>query len=324
MVTIFLVSAVITLLFIWLLRKSPAVSKGFMQHGVPAIGGLAIGAMFFIAAPLFLVWNGIFFKGGEGIMLASLVMLIFGVIDDRKNLSVIAKAVTQIIAALILVWFGVRTHIIYIGTTANIIITLIWVIGITNSFNHLDVMDGLAGMAAVICLASFVFLAIVKGDIFLFMLAITLLGGLCVFLKYNLPEAKIYLGNTGSHFIGFILAAMAMVVHYAPMERKIALMSPFLILGLPIFDTAFVIFIRLVQRRSPFKKSNDHIATRLLKMNLSKWQALLLMSGWGVVCALLGISLTYFSIVTWPFFITAVFILSAAVFLYAGKTVIND
>jgi UDP-GlcNAc:undecaprenyl-phosphate GlcNAc-1-phosphate transferase len=295
-----------------------------MQHGVPAIGGLAIGAMFFIAAPLFLVWNGIFFKGGEGIMLASLVMLIFGVIDDRKNLSVIAKAVTQVIAALILVGFGVRTHIIYIGTTANIIITLIWVIGITNSFNHLDVMDGLAGIAAVICLASFVFLAIVKGDIFLIVLAITLLGGLCVFLKYNLPEAKIYLGNTGSHFIGFILAAMAMIVHYAPMERKVALISPLLILGLPIFDTAFVIFIRLVQGRSPFKKSNDHIATRLLKMNLSKWQALLLMSGWGLVCALLGISLTYFSVVTWPFFIAAAFILSAAIFLYAGKAVIND
>ena len=324
MITIFLVSAVTTLLFIELLRRSPTINKGFMQHGVPAIGGLAIGAMFFIAAPLFLVWNGIFSKGGEGILLASLVMLIFGVIDDRKNLSVLAKAITQVIAALILVGFGVRTHIIYIGTTANIIITLIWVVGITNSFNHLDVLDGLAGMAAVICLASFVFLAIVKGDILLFVLAITLLGGLCVFLKYNLPEAKIYLGNTGSHFIGFILAAMAMVVHYAPMERKIALMSPFLILGLPIFDTAFVIFIRLMQRRSPFKKSNDHIATRLLKMNLSKWQSLLLMRGWGVVCALLGISLTYFSIVTWPFFITAVFILSAAVFLYAGKTVIND
>lgn len=295
-----------------------------MQHGVPAIGGLAIGAMVFIAAPLFLVRNGIFSKEGNGILLASLVMLIFGVIDDKKNLSVIAKAITQIIAALILVIFGVRTHIIYIGTIANIIITLIWIIGITNSFNHLDVMDGLAAFAAVICLVSFLFLAMVKGDIFLFVLTTTLLGGLCGFLKYNLPEARIYLGNTGSHFIGFILAAMAMVVHYAPMGRKIALISPLLILWLPIFDTAFVIFIRLVQRRSPFKKSNDHIATRLLKMNLSKWQALLLMSGWGLVCALLGISLTYFSVVTWPFFIAAAFILSAAIFLYAGKAAIND
>ena len=324
MITIFLVSAVTTLLFIELLRRSPTINKGFMQHGVPAIGGLAIGAMFFIAAPLFLVWNGIFSKGGEGILLASLVMLIFGVIDDRKNLSVLAKAITQVIAALILVGFGVRTHVIYIGTTANIIVTLIWVIGITNSFNHLDVMDGLAAIAAVICLASFVFLAIVKGDIFLFVLTITLLGGLCAFLKYNLPEARIYLGNTGSHFIGFILAAMAMVVHYAPMERKIALISPLLILGLPIFDTAFVIFIRLVQGRSPFMKSNDHIATRLLKMNLSKWQALLLMGGWGLVCALLGISLTYFSVITWPFFIVAVSILTLAVFLYAGRAAIND
>ena len=324
MIAIFLVSIITTVVFIELLRKSPIVNKGFMQHGVPAIGGLAIGAMFFIAAPLFLVRNGIFSKEGNGILLASLVMLIFGVIDDKKNLSVIAKAITQIIAALILVIFGVRTHIIYIGTIANIIITLIWIIGITNSFNHLDVMDGLAAFAAVICLVSFLFLAMVKGDIFLFVLTTTLLGGLCGFLKYNLPEARIYLGNTGSHFIGFILAAMAMVVHYAPMGRKIALISPLLILWLPIFDTAFVIFIRLIQGRSPFMKSNDHIATRLLKMNLSKWQVLLLMSAWGLVCALLGVSLTYFNVITWPFLIVAVSILSVAVSLYAGRAVIND
>lgn len=324
MIAIFLVSIITTLLFIELLRKSPAVNKGFMQHGVPAIGGLGIGVAFFIAAPLFLIRNGIFSKEGEGILLASLVMFIFGVIDDRNNLSVIAKAITQVIAASILLVFGVRTHIIYIGSIANIIITLIWVIGITNSFNHLDVMDGLSGVASVICLASFLFLAMVKGDILLFVLTITLLGGLCGFLKYNLPEAKIYLGNTGSHFIGFILAAMAMIVHYAPMVRKVALISPLLILGLPIFDTAFVIFIRLIQGRSPFMKSNDHIATRLLKMDLSKWQALLLMGGWGLVCALLGVSLTQFSVITWPFLIVIVSILSVAVFLYAGRAVVND
>jgi len=324
LITILLVSIVVTALFIGLLRKSSTANKDFMQHGVPAIGGLAIGAMFFIAAPIFLARNGIFSKEGAGIMLASLVMFIFGIIDDRKNLSVIAKAITQVIAASILLVFGVRTHIIYIGTIANIIITLIWIIGITNSFNHLDVMDGLAAVAAVICLSSFVFLAIVKGDILLFVLAMTLLGGLFAFLKYNLPEAKIYLGNTGSHFIGFILAAMAMVVHYAPIERKIALISPLLILGLPIFDTAFVIFIRLKQGRSPFMKSNDHIATRLLKMKLSKWRSLLLMSGWGLACALLGLALTSFSVITWPFFIALVFILSMAVFLYAGRVIIND
>ncbi|MFA5276826.1 MAG: MraY family glycosyltransferase [Candidatus Omnitrophota bacterium] len=324
LILVFFISAIATIAFILFLRKFPAITNGFMQQGVPAIGGLSIGAIFFILAPAIFLQAGIFSKEAQGILLASFFMFIFGIIDDKKRLSVTAKAIMQIIAALILVVFGVKTRIIYIGDAANTIITLIWVIGITNSFNHLDIMDGLAAVAAVICIAAFLFLAALKTDIFLITLAAILIGGLSGFLRYNLPQAKVYLGNTGSHFIGFIIAAMAITISYAPIERKIALISPLLILGLPIFDTAFVIFVRMLKGKLPFMKSNDHIATRLLRIGLSKWQALLLMAGWGMLCAFSGVSLTRLNLFPGLLLIAAVLMLSLTVFLYAARVTIND
>ncbi|MGA2775323.1 MAG: MraY family glycosyltransferase [Candidatus Omnitrophota bacterium] len=323
LIVIFFISAIVTITFIEFLRKFPAITNGFMQQGVPAIGGLSMGAMFFILAPAIFLQKGIFPKEAQGILLASFFMFIFGIIDDKKRLSVVVKAIMQIIAALILVAFGVKTQIIYIGTTANIIITLIWLIGITNSFNHLDIMDGLAAVAAAICVGAFLFLTALKTDIFPITLAVILIGGLSGFLRYNLPQAKVYLGNTGSHFIGFIIAAMAITISYATIERKIALISPLLILGLPIFDTAFVIFMRILKRKSPFMKSNDHIATRLLRIGLSKWQTLLLMGGWGMLCAFSGISLCL-NLLPGLLLIAAVLMLSLAVFLYAARAAIND
>ena len=85
------------------------------------------------------------------------------------------------------------------------------------------------------------------------------------------------MGNSGSHFLGFALAAIALIISYAPLERKIALLSPVLILGLPIFDTAFLILARIIKKSLPFKKSNDHLALRFLALGYSKKKALLTM-----------------------------------------------
>jgi len=85
------------------------------------------------------------------------------------------------------------------------------------------------------------------------------------------------MGNSGSHFLGFVLAAIALVISYAPLERKIALFSPLLILGLPIFDTAFLISMRIIKKSLPFKKSNDHLALRFLALGYSRKKTLLIM-----------------------------------------------
>jgi len=220
---------------------------------------------------------------------ASFVMLIFGIIDDRRELSIPAKFIAQIIAASFLILSGIRTQIVGIGNTANIIITLLWLLGISNAFNHLDVMDGLAAGVALIASCSFLTVSILNNDTQSIILSLALSGVILSFLINNLPPANIYMGNAGSHFLGFILAAIALVISYAPLERKIALFSPLLILGLPIFDTTFLILIRVMKKKLPFKKSNDHLALLFLAAGYSKKMALWIMLGLGVFFSLCGI-----------------------------------
>jgi len=219
-------------------------------------------------------------------------MFIFGLVDDIKELSVRAKFIVQIISTGVLILFGIRTNIVYIGTPLNIAITLIWVLGITNAFNHLDVMDGIAGVTALVAAVSFYALAVLNINPEIAILSCALAGSILAFLRFNLPPAKIYMGNSGSHFLGFILAALAMVISYAPLERKIALFSPMLILGLAIFDTVLLIIMRILRRRSPFKKSEDHLVLKFLKAGYSKKTALMRMLFLAVFFSFCGIILS--------------------------------
>jgi len=216
-------------------------------------------------------------------------MLIFGVIDDWKELSILAKFLVQTVAASLLIFFGVRTQIVYIGTLSNIIITLIWILGITNAFDHLDVIDGLAAGVAMMASLTFFIISSFNGQLNAAILSLALAAISLSFLFYNFPPAKIYMGNSGSHFLGFVLAAVALLISYAPLERKIALLSPLLILGLPIFDTAFLILMRLTKKDLPFKKSNDHLALRLLASGYSKKKTLSAMFGLCLFFCLSGI-----------------------------------
>jgi UDP-GlcNAc:undecaprenyl-phosphate GlcNAc-1-phosphate transferase len=117
-------------------------------------------------------------------------------------------------------------------------------------------------------------------------------GALASFLIFNKPPAKIYMGNSGSHLVGFILAAVAPLISYAPMEHAMALATPILILGLPVFDTAFLMLMRMQKGRNVFLKSDDHLALRFLKKGYSKVRALSVMLTLGVYFALSGIFLT--------------------------------
>jgi len=213
----------------------------------------------------------------RGIIIASSIMLIFGIIDDWRELSILTKFLVQIIATSLLIFFGVRTQIVYIGNITNIIITFIWMLGMINAFNHLDVIDGLAAGTAIIVSLTLFTISILNGDIKTAILSLSLACASFGFLIYNLPPARIYMGNSGSHFLGFTLAALALIISYAPLERKVALLSPILILGLPIFDTAFLISTRIIKKRLPFKKSNDHLALRFLALGYSKKKSLLIM-----------------------------------------------
>jgi len=264
-------------IIIILLGKKMIKNRDLISKGIPLVGGLSIGLPCFVAGALFFYCSGCPAGKAIGILTSSLLMFIFGVIDDRYELSVKAKIATQSAAICLLVLQGIQTHIVYVGNIANIVVTFIWIIGITNAFNHLDIMDGLAGSVAFIANLAFFIFGYVNRNMLVMVLALTLGGALSSFLIFNFPPAKIYMGNSGSHFLGFVLASMALINSYAPLERPIALLAPLFILGLPILDTCFLIIMRIRQKKSPFMKSDDHLAIRFLKSGYSKKKTLSIM-----------------------------------------------
>jgi len=278
--------------FIRLLRKFSLKYNLLSPKGIPLVGGLGMGLSFIIVFLLSLFLYGCAWKELLGIVISSLTMLIFGAIDDWRELSIWAKFLAQIISTALLFYFGVRTQIINIGNFLNIIITFIWVLGITNAFNHLDVTDGLASGAAIIVAFSFFVISILNGDLQTAILSLALIGVLLGFFLYNFPPAKVYMGNAGSHFLGFLLAAIALNISYAPLERKVALLSPILILGLPLFDTAFLVLMRMIKRHLPFNKSNDHLVLRYLARGYSKKKALFTMLSLSLFFCLCGIAVS--------------------------------
>ena len=309
---VLLSSFMLGIFFITILKKSSLKYKLLIPKGIPLIGGIGISLAFTLVLLLSSLSHGALSKEIIGLVLSSSMMLIFGVVDDWHELSIWAKFLVQIIATGLLVLFGIRTQIIYIGNLVNIIITFIWVLGITNAFNHLDVMDGIASGTAIIVSSAFFVIAVLNADTRTAILSLTLIGAIFGFFLYNFPPAKVYMGNSGSHFLGFTLAAIALIISYAPLERKVALFSPLLILGLPIFDTSFLILIRIIKKNLPFKKSNDHLALRFSALGYSKKGALFIMLGLCLFFCLSGITVSQVSnlwgigIVAFTFFVSLV------------------
>lgn len=258
-------------------KKLALRSKTLILKGVPLIGGIGIGIVFIILSFFALYFYRVSRALVIGVLVSSGIMLIIGLLDDLREMPIMSKFLVQIAATALLISFGVRTHIVSIGNLANILITFIWVLAITNAFNHLDIMDGLAAGVAIISSLGFFIISIINQDARTATLALVLAGALFSFLIYNFPPAKIYMGNSGSHFLGFVLAAIALIISYAPLERKVALLSPILILGFPVFDTAFIILMRLKKNKIPFKKSDDHLALWLLRNGYPKNKTLFLM-----------------------------------------------
>jgi len=277
---LFFISILSSVILIALFKKLSLKNNVLTVQGIPLIGGIGMALAFLIAMFLFLHGSPKGWVKPElwGVVLASMIVLAAGVVDDVKELSVAQKFLIQTLAAFVLIFSGVRTHIFVVGVGLNVLFSFLWIVGITNAVNLLDVMDGLAAAAAIPILLCFSVASFLKNDAITFAVSLTLAGAVLGFLIFNLPPAKVYMGNSGSHFLGLLLAAIALSVHYAPTaEKAIALFSPFLILGFPIFDTLFLVLMRIKKGKSAFSKSNDHLALRYLKQGHSKMKTLALM-----------------------------------------------
>lgn len=294
--------------------------SGMLAHkGMPLTGGIGIGFSFLLVYCVGALLFKLPIQPAKGIIIAAYAMLAFGIVDDLVELSVPAKFLVQIVATSFLIVFGVKTQIVYIGPVANMAITYLWVLGITNAFNHLDVIDGLAAATSAVVSLAFFVICVLNGNLDIGILVLSLAIASASFLLYNYPPARMYMGNAGSHFLGFLLSAIALSISYAPMERKVALATPLVILGLPIFDTAFLIVIRILKKNSPFNKSNDHPALRLLAAGFTKHKALLCMCTLCLAYALCGIAVSQVSNAAGSTILAVVMAVSMALALAVGR-----
>ena len=253
---------------------------------VPRLGGLAIYFGFLAAMVCALVLAG---AGGMklnlnfliGILLGGTVLMLVGMRDDVRNLRPTTKLVSQIAATLFVIFFGVEISFVsnpFNGIWAigvfSIPLTLLWVVGITNAINLIDGLDGLAaGVTAISCLALF-FVALRTHQPGAAILMLALGGATLGFLRYNFFPASIFLGDSGSMFLGFILATSS-IIGVLKTTLVVALVVPVLILGVPIFDTLFAIGRRIRAGRHPFEADNKHIHHMLLRAGFNKREAVL-------------------------------------------------
>jgi len=232
------------------------------KNPTPYLGGLAVAAGFIVAFGL-LSTNESMDERALGILVGGCMMLLLGLYDDLVNLRPSVKFMGQLLAVFALQKAGVRIQLAALDDWGNLALTVLWVTGITNAFNIIDVMDGLAsGTAAIAALFLFLIAALVGGETSIPFMAIALAGALAGFLRFNVTPARIFLGDTGSLFIGFLLGALSMSVSYSE-HNRLAVMTPVVLLAVPIFDTCFVAVHRARKGIPFFRGSPDHFALRV-------------------------------------------------------------
>lgn len=212
------------------------------------------------------------------LLVPALIMGIIGLADDIRNLSpwprFIAQSISGILTALVLI--GTDTLGTPTGSTfLDVVITVIWIVGITNSINFFDNLDGGAsGAVAITSLALFV-IAQQGGQFMLAALAMVISGATIGFLLWNRPPARIYMGDAGALFLGLLVASLSVRLDTNPINKFATFSIPVLILAVPIMDTAVAVISRIRRRRSPFQGGKDHLSHRLMRFGFSKPMAVI-------------------------------------------------
>jgi UDP-GlcNAc:undecaprenyl-phosphate/decaprenyl-phosphate GlcNAc-1-phosphate transferase len=287
------------------------------EQGKPCIGGIGIYAAFLMAVLLSLFFIKLPAVKLSAVLLSSFVIMLLGIIDDIKDLRPLLKISGELLGVLILIFFGFYTKMVFAPGWANILITVAWLLFITNAFNLLDIMDGLTSGLVIIISLSLLIMAFINRDMFSCVILAGLAGAHMGFLKYNYPPAKVYMGDTGSLFSGFLLAVIAINISYASMDRKAALLTPILAMSLPIYDTLFLIVMRVRKKKPIFNKTKDHFALRLVTMGYSVEKSVWIMYIFSMFLALSAI-IVFFSGNFTGLIVLAIVLLT---FILAGKKV---
>lgn len=261
---------------------------------MPRFGGIA---MYGAVAVALLVFRGRFnLEQLVSILLGATWVSFLGIWDDRWGLRPILKLVGQIIAAAILIITGVQVQFLPYDLL-NWIATAIWVVGLTNSINFLDNMDGLSGGIAAIASAFFLLMAVQNGQYLVGGLSAALLGASVGFLVYNFNPASIFMGDTGSLFLGFMLATLGIKLRFPGNIDAITWMVPVIVLGVPVFDTTLVVFSRIRRGLHPVTPGKDHTSHRLVCMGFTQREAVMLLYLVGGMLGMVAVFVTQANLV---------------------------
>jgi UDP-GlcNAc:undecaprenyl-phosphate/decaprenyl-phosphate GlcNAc-1-phosphate transferase len=269
----FIMSVVFALYWTPLMRKA-ALQLGIVdkpdgrlknhETATPYLGGLAV----FMA---FLMTVGVltdFSVDILGLLLSGSIALMVGLLDDFGAMNPRQKLLGQTLAALVLIKSGTYIKLDFLPLWVAIPLTVLWILAVTNALNIIDILDGLAAGVSAIAAASIAIANFMAGRNAAAFLCVVLVGSILGFLRHNFFPAKIYLGDAGSLFIGFMLAALSMNAGYTR-ANLLAVLSPVFILGIPLFDLSLVMWIRWRNGVPVMKGSPDHFALRLRRCKLS-------------------------------------------------------
>lgn len=251
----------------------------------PLLGGIAI----YIATTVAVVAFSRYDTRLVGVVLGGSVLFAMGLVDDLKHLRPHTKLIVQILAGCLLIVFGVRVETSNLNAIA-LPLTVFWVVGLTNAFNLLDNMDGLSAGTATIAAFFLALFSISVGNVGLGVLSLAVMGGSLGFLLYNFNPARIFMGDTGSMFLGFTLSAVALLgTREMASDIFFVLLVPALMMALPIFDTTLVTIVRMIEGRPLSQGGRDHLSHRLVALGLSERQAVLLLYAFGIGFGSLGL-----------------------------------
>jgi UDP-GlcNAc:undecaprenyl-phosphate GlcNAc-1-phosphate transferase len=206
------------------------------------------------------------------------IVMVMGLLDDRRGLSYVLRLALEMGLVMLLVWFGVRFTLFppLSNFWISSLLTIGWVVGLTNAFNFLDNMDALAGGVAWISSALFCVLMGLTGDSFVAAFLLALMGSIGGFLCFNWPPATIFMGDAGSNFIGYMLGVITVLSTFTtPKLPAITIAAPLCVMAVPLYDSLTVILIRLREGRSPFLPDKSHFSHRLVALGMTPKQAVL-------------------------------------------------
>ncbi len=301
-----LASSLLSILLSWFsIKIAPAIGlmdiPGSAEHKshpnpIPLTGGIVLIDLLIIMVLLTGLWKDTKILG---IVLSGIVISIFGLLDDFLNLSPLKKFIGQILASVILIYFGIQVSFFsspefFFHTESeldlwlNLLFTVFWITTLTNAFNFIDSIDGLAVGLSGLSIVFFLFISIISGQVIILNFCSILLGACIGLYFFNAHPARLFLGDSGAQSLGFFLGSIAIIFDPITGNQSSTWFVPVLFFYVPLFDLLLVIISRIRRKKNIYQASRDHTFHRLEQMGFPIQHAVLLMHGVSLAVSMIG------------------------------------